>query len=106
MEDINKIAKEARIVSFNALIMAARAGDAGREFAVVAGALTTITEEIDRLVLATFNNTESWKVFYIIANTKLMCITTSPIKGITYRDFRIAIYFIKITLSRLIDFLN
>lgn len=58
MGDIQQIAKEARIISFNALVMAARAGEAGREFAVVATALTRVTEEIDRLVIAAFNNNE------------------------------------------------
>lgn len=50
MGDIESIAKQARMVSFNAQIVAARAGHAGREFAVVAGVLTDITGEIDELV--------------------------------------------------------
>jgi hypothetical protein len=50
MSDIESIAKQARMVSFNAQIVAARAGQAGREFAVVAGVLSTITAEIDELV--------------------------------------------------------
>ena len=49
MTDIKTIAKQARMVSFNALIIAARAGDAGREFSVVAGELSTITSKIDDL---------------------------------------------------------
>jgi len=50
MTDIKTIAKQARMVSFNAQIVAARAGDAGREFKVVASELTSITGEIDDLV--------------------------------------------------------
>jgi hypothetical protein len=50
MTDIESIAKQARMVSFNAQIVAARAGQAGREFAVVAGVLSNITAEIDELV--------------------------------------------------------
>jgi hypothetical protein len=50
MNDIETIARQARMVSFNAQIVAARAGHAGREFAVVAGVLSGITGEIDNLV--------------------------------------------------------
>lgn len=50
MTDIESIAKQARMVSFNAQIVAARAGQSGREFAVVAGVLSNITAEIDELV--------------------------------------------------------
>jgi methyl-accepting chemotaxis protein len=49
MGDIQDIAKEARIVSFNARVMAARAGDAGKEFAVVASVLSGISEQIQAL---------------------------------------------------------
>jgi len=38
-------------VSFNAQVMAARAGQHGREFAVVANVLSGITAEIDGLSL-------------------------------------------------------
>lgn len=55
MTDIKTIAKQARMVSFNAQIVAARAGDAGREFSVVAGVLTNITGEIDDLVHVALN---------------------------------------------------
>ncbi|UGQ45865.1 methyl-accepting chemotaxis protein [Massilia endophytica] len=48
--DIETIAKQARMVAFNARIVAARAGHAGREFAVVAGVLSNITSEIDDMV--------------------------------------------------------
>lgn len=50
MGDIEQIAKHARIVSFNAQVVAARAGNAGREFAVVSGELTQITVKLDGLV--------------------------------------------------------
>lgn len=50
MTDIESIARQARMVSFNAQIVAARAGDAGREFSVVAKVLTDITNRIDELV--------------------------------------------------------
>ena len=50
MEDIEQIAKHARIVSFNAQVVAARAGTSGREFAVVSGELTQITQQLDGLV--------------------------------------------------------
>jgi hypothetical protein len=50
MTDIESIAKQARMVAFNAQIVAARAGNAGREFSVVAGVLSDITGEIDALV--------------------------------------------------------
>jgi hypothetical protein len=56
MTDIEAIAKQARMVSFNAQIMAARAGSAGREFAVVAGVLTDVTEKIDGLVRQALKN--------------------------------------------------
>ncbi|RZI40862.1 methyl-accepting chemotaxis protein [Herbaspirillum sp. HC18] len=50
MSDIESISRQARMVAFNAQIVAARAGNAGREFAVVAGVLSDITGEIDELV--------------------------------------------------------
>jgi hypothetical protein len=56
MSSIQKIAKEAKIVSFNAQVIAARAGEAGKEFAVVAGVMTDITEKIDHLAIAALNN--------------------------------------------------
>ena len=55
MGDIKTIAKQARMVAMNAQIVAARAGHAGREFAVVASTMTNITGEIDELVVATLN---------------------------------------------------
>lgn len=48
--DIETIAKQAKMVAFNARIVAARAGHAGKEFAVVAGVLSNITSEIDEMV--------------------------------------------------------
>ncbi|MCE4554103.1 methyl-accepting chemotaxis protein [Roseateles cellulosilyticus] len=50
MGDIEQIAKHARIVSFNAQVVAARAGTSGREFAVVSGEMTQITGKLDGLV--------------------------------------------------------
>lgn len=55
MGDIKTIAKQARMVAFNAQIVAARAGTAGKEFAVVAGTMTSITAEIDDLVHQALN---------------------------------------------------
>lgn len=52
MTEIERIARQARMVSFNAQIVAARAGTAGREFSVVAGELSSITGELDELVHA------------------------------------------------------
>ena len=40
--DIQQVAREAKIVSFNAQVIAARAGLAGREFGVVAGRLSDV----------------------------------------------------------------
>jgi hypothetical protein len=50
--DIETINRQARMVAFNARIVAARAGQAGKEFSVVAGVLSTITGEIDEMVNA------------------------------------------------------
>jgi methyl-accepting chemotaxis protein len=49
VSDIHTIAREAKVVSFNAQVMAARAGQQGREFAVVATVLSCISTEIDGL---------------------------------------------------------
>jgi hypothetical protein len=57
MTDIETIAREAKMVAFNARIVAARSGQAGREFSVVAGVLSNITGEIDELVKAALNGT-------------------------------------------------
>ncbi|HET9646052.1 MAG TPA: methyl-accepting chemotaxis protein [Burkholderiaceae bacterium] len=48
--DIESIARQARMVAFNAQVVAARAGELGHEFSVVAGQLTQITGRIDELV--------------------------------------------------------
>ncbi len=50
--DIDTINRQARMVAFNARIVAARAGQAGKEFSVVAGVLSNITGEIDEMVSA------------------------------------------------------
>jgi hypothetical protein len=56
MGNIKTIARQARMVAFNAQIVAARAGQAGKEFAVVAGTMTSITAEIDDLVHAALDS--------------------------------------------------
>lgn len=55
MGDIKTIARQARMVAFNAQIVAARAGQVGKEFAVVASTMTNITGEIDELVQTALN---------------------------------------------------
>ena len=55
MTEIETIAREANMVALNARIVAARSGPAGREFSVVAGVLSNITDEIDDLVQAALN---------------------------------------------------
>lgn len=49
VSDIQIVAREAKIVSFNAQVIAARAGQHGREFAVVANVLSGISTEVDGL---------------------------------------------------------
>ena len=49
VSDIQRVSREAKMLSFNAQVMAARAGQNGREFAVVANMMCDITAEIDRL---------------------------------------------------------
>jgi hypothetical protein len=46
---IERIASEARVISLNARIVAARAGDQGREFGVVASRLVEVSAEIEAL---------------------------------------------------------
>ncbi|HEY0065048.1 MAG TPA: methyl-accepting chemotaxis protein [Telluria sp.] len=55
MGNIKTIAKQARMVAFNAQIVAARAGAGGKEFAVVASTMTSITAEIDDLAHEALN---------------------------------------------------
>jgi hypothetical protein len=52
MEEIQRIAQEARMVSMNARIVAARAGQEGKEFAVVANVLSGISQRIEDLTRA------------------------------------------------------
>ena len=52
MGDIKTMSRHARKVAFNAQVVAARAGEAGREFAGVAGTMTTITAQIDDMAHA------------------------------------------------------
>lgn len=59
MGDIENIAKHARIVSFNAQVVAARAGQLGREFAVVSGEFTQITGKLDGLVREAVRSAEA-----------------------------------------------
>ena len=49
IERIHRVAREARIVTFNARVGAARAGETGREFAAIAEILARVTEEIEHL---------------------------------------------------------
>jgi methyl-accepting chemotaxis protein len=49
LDSIRRIAGEAKVITMNARIMAARAGDAGREFAVVAARLSEVSTEIETL---------------------------------------------------------
>lgn len=56
MGDIKTIARQARLVAFNAQIVAARAGPAGKEFAVVASTMSRVTSEIDELVRAALDS--------------------------------------------------
>lgn len=55
-EEIQSVAREARVVAFNAQVSAYRAGPAGREFAVVAARMATITEEVEQLVKASMSS--------------------------------------------------
>ncbi|WP_342117981.1 methyl-accepting chemotaxis protein [Pseudoduganella sp. OTU4001] len=57
--EIETIARQAKMVTFNARVVAARAGHAGREFAVVAGVLSNITTEIDDMVKAALQATNA-----------------------------------------------
>ena len=56
MGNVKTIARQARIVAFNAQIVAARAGEAGKEFAMVASTMTNVTGEIDELVRAALSS--------------------------------------------------
>lgn len=56
LTDIERIGRQARMVCFNAQIVAARAGVVGREFSVVAGELSSITGELDELVHAAMDS--------------------------------------------------
>lgn len=55
-EEIQSVAREARVVAFNAQVSAYRAGPEGREFAVVAARMATITEEVEQLVRASMSS--------------------------------------------------
>jgi hypothetical protein len=51
-EEIHAVAREAKVVSFNAQVSAHRAGSIGGEFAVVASRMGTLSEEMARLAQA------------------------------------------------------
>lgn len=55
---IQTVAREAKVVSFNAQVIAARAGQHGREFAVVANVLSGISAEIDGMSRTAVNLVE------------------------------------------------
>ncbi|MFP3564626.1 type IV pili methyl-accepting chemotaxis transducer N-terminal domain-containing protein [Paraburkholderia sp. SIMBA_030] len=59
IDRIKAIAKEAHIVSFNGQIVASRANVTGREFAVVAGVMTSITRELEAAVSAFVKKTSA-----------------------------------------------
>ena len=59
MGEIKDISKQAHMVAFNAQIVAARAGTAGREFSVVANVLLHITGEIDQLLQAALSRSSA-----------------------------------------------
>ncbi|CAB3718130.1 type IV pili methyl-accepting chemotaxis transducer N-terminal domain-containing protein [Paraburkholderia rhynchosiae] len=59
IERIKSIAKEAHIVSFNGQIVASRSDVTGREFAVVAGVMTSITKELEAVVSAFVKKTSA-----------------------------------------------
>ncbi len=59
IDRIKSIAKEAHIVSFNGQIVASRTNVTGREFAVVAGVMTSITRELEAVVSAFVKKTAS-----------------------------------------------
>lgn len=50
ISEIETINRQARMVAFNARIVAARAGHAGTEFSVVAGVMSNISGEIDQMI--------------------------------------------------------
>lgn len=50
LDEIRSISKQAQVVAMNARIVAARAGAAGREFAVVATELISITTDIETIL--------------------------------------------------------
>jgi len=52
MDEIRAISKQAQVVAVNARIVAARAGSAGREFALVASELISITSGIETILEA------------------------------------------------------
>ena len=52
MGNIKTVARQARIVAFNAQIVAARAGQPGEQFAALARTMTSVTTEIDELARA------------------------------------------------------
>lgn len=59
IERIKSIAREAHIVSFNGQIVASRTDVTGREFAVVAGVMTSITKELEAVVSAFVKKTSA-----------------------------------------------
>ncbi len=56
MADVKTIARQARMLAFNAQVVAARAGREGRDFAAVASSMTTVTTELDELARAALSS--------------------------------------------------
>jgi hypothetical protein len=59
IERIKAIAKEAHIVSFNGQMVASRSNVTGREVAVIAGVMTSITKELKAVVSAFVQKTSA-----------------------------------------------
>lgn len=59
MAEVKTIARQARMLAFNAQVVAARAGREGRDFAAVASSMTTVTTELDELARAALSSAQA-----------------------------------------------